>query len=366
MAILSNEQKDQLIEAIIDSGIEIMSERTNFLLSINPKFRAILKNFGNARGQLTGDIGMMNDVERLTDGQIPLLIYLQNLALYLSGLAQEETVRKLIDYISHKLSGAPVLNTTNIPELKEVIIYRDDMVTFEFMRAGLQTGASVMKIQVTSYEGGQVRKLNNAPMIFLGTGWLISDSLVLTNHHVINARKDNEVNAKENDLRLQGEKTLVLFDFDEEDVPGIKIKAIELVAWDVMLDYALIRIAPSNRAPLKCVTQKTEASATDLVPVNIIQHPNGKSKRYGIRNNLVSGFTETDLRYFTDTDSGSSGSPVLNDLWQVVALHKAALFVSKVNFQGKTSAYVNIGTHITLILEHLKANYPEIHGEINL
>jgi hypothetical protein len=39
-----------------------------------------------------------------------------------------------------------------------------------------------------------------------------------------------------------------------------------------------------------------------------IQHPNGKAKRFGIRNDLVSASTDTDLRYFIDTEGGPSVS----------------------------------------------------------
>ena len=52
--------------------------------------------------------------------------------------------------------------------------------------------------------------------------------------------------------------------------------------------------------------------------------------------------------------SGSSGSPVFNDQWQVVALHRASTYVAQVEFQGKTTAYVNVGTHMSAILDDLE------------
>ena len=39
--------------------------------------------------------------------------------------------------------------------------------------------------------------------------------------------------------------------------------------------------------------------------------------------NQVVGLWEYRLQYSTDTMPGSSGSPVFNDLWQVIALHHA-------------------------------------------
>jgi hypothetical protein len=53
--------------------------------------------------------------------------------------------------------------------------------------------------------------------------------------------------------------------------------------------------------------------------VNIVQHPRGEHKQVAFRNNLVSAADATIVRYFTDTDHGSSGSPVCDDHWRVVA-----------------------------------------------
>lgn len=98
--------------------------------------------------------------------------------------------------------------------------------------------------------------------------------------------------------------------------------------------------------------------------MNIIQHPGGRSKRYGIRNNLLSAANDNELRYFTDTETGSSGSPVFDDRWEVVGLHRASSYVENVQFQGKPTAYVNVGTQLTAIVADLRARYPALAAEI--
>ena len=93
----------------------------------------------------------------------------------------------------------------------------------------------------------------------------------------------------------------------------------------------------------------------DVVPLNIIQHPGGAPKQIGMRNNLAASINENNLAYFTDTEGGSSGAPVCNDKWQVVALHKAATRTFGENeFQGKKTRWVNVGTRIDRIISDLE------------
>ena len=55
--------------------------------------------------------------------------------------------------------------------------------------------------------------------------------------------------------------------------------------------------------------------------VNIIQHPKGRYKEIVFRDNQVRAVEPPLVQYITDTDYGSSGSPVLDDWFNVVALH---------------------------------------------
>jgi len=67
--------------------------------------------------------------------------------------------------------------------------------------------------------------------------------------------------------------------------------------------------------------------------VNVVQHPGGRVKQIAIRNNRLLDLPgESDgekldpyFLYEADTEKGSSGSPVFNDQWEVVALHHAAV-----------------------------------------
>jgi endonuclease G len=122
--------------------------------------------------------------------------------------------------------------------------------------------------------------------------------------------------------------------------------------------------AGSGRVPLRLPPQRVIFTAATYLPANVVQHPRGEVKRVAFRNNLVADADDSCVRYFTDTDFGSSGSPVCDDTWRVVALHRGAEFVKGVNYQGKSNAYVNYGSQIQAVMDDLQARKAELRGEI--
>jgi endonuclease G len=365
MALLSSQEVTALSNALIQGGID-NSVRNLLFQFIDPFYKGTIGRY-NDIGQIKADVGIMSDTERLPNGDVPLQIYLDNALPQLTIAPKEQAiVRAFLDVINRRVTGSPRIDIKTVSETKEVIIHKDDTLPYVFMENGLKAARSVAKLRIPAFENGQARKLSNGTdMVGLGSGWLISRTLLITNHHVVNARKEGEPDASEADLSLQGKNTTVIFDFSDEQQTGTESKAVVLEAWNKALDYAILRIAEPGRDALRIATSKLIYKTGDeRPPVNIIQHPGGRSKRFAIRNNLISGSTETDLRYFTDTEAGSSGSPVMNDKWEAVALHKGSTYVENVQFQGKSTAYVNIGTHLISILDDLSKHSPALLGEI--
>jgi Trypsin-like peptidase domain len=101
------------------------------------------------------------------------------------------------------------------------------------------------------------------------------------------------------------------------------------------LDFTLVAVAPTSDDGETSLTNygflrldPTLHKVEPLEFVTIIQHPNSLPKQIAIRENQVLqiGDEQDDVKdnflwYASDTDPGSSGSPVLNDNWQVVAIH---------------------------------------------
>ena len=129
-----------------------------------------------------------------------------------------------------------------------------------------------------------------------GTGFLVAPRLLLTNHHVL----------------ADAEQATQCFAL----VPQ------EFFLTDRELDYSLVAVVDDGDLDAYGWLPLIEDSGKLLVgeKVNIIQHPNGEAKQLAIRNNQVVDELELFLHYRTDTDPGSSGSPVFNDQWEVVAL----------------------------------------------
>jgi endonuclease G len=287
-----------------------------------------------------------------------------------AGRSEAALFDRYANQTGNRANGVNLTATlAQLPEIikNEAIVHQDDTVAFGFLLKALVVARSVAKVSVPRFDSGQQRMIaNGRPWIMNGTGWLIGRDLIITNHHVINARETGEAPAASNDLDKQSIGVSVLFDFDSDGSPTENLSVSKLEVADPKLDYAILRLhkIPTNRQPLSSSMQDPTMTPTSYVPMNIIQHPRGLPKRIAFRNNLLSGCELDSFRYFTDTDFGSSGSPVCDDAWRVVGLHRGAQQVSGVKFQGKDTAFINFGTPINRLLLDLKQRSSSIHAEI--
>ena len=342
--------------------------RTILFTDVNFQFFNRLRDFDTRAFQLSGDLAALNKSTRLSDGSIPFAVWLHNAAEQFSDIDTEKIFNHALDELTSAAStAAPIADPANVPavEVREAIVQQNDMVYYGFLQSGALAGESVGRLHVPRHENGVPTVRNQEPTTYQGTGWLVSPDLIVTNHHVVNAREEGESNASSLDLGLQAQSTSVEFDFNSKDTAGHFVSAKTLEAFEPSLDFAILRLAePITRKPLRLNPERIEITKDSYVAVNIIQHPYGGPKKVALRNNLIYDSNFPKLRYFTDTEHGSSGSPVFNDSWEVVALHRASTFVSKVQFQGRLAGWVNEGTHILAILDYLKTNNPSLYKEI--
>ncbi|GGR08113.1 trypsin-like peptidase domain-containing protein [Streptomyces netropsis] len=366
-AYLAPDEVVQLRDAAMEAGLADPTVRELLFDGIMNKYRGTLPLVPAPGRQLHSDLNQMNRVERLIDGSVPLETWLRNAVAQTVEAGPLAVIQRALDDVARTAAGEPDISAA-LPtgETKEEIIHRDDTVPYEFLRSGNAAGAAVARVKVPPYQAGAPLQPNGFP--HSGTGWLIAPTLLVTNHHVVNARSGTgggRALAEPADLRLQVQHSRSRFDYDADEVETDEATASDLVAWDEELDYAILRLAAEPSRPvLRVAAQPLTVAKGEYVAVNIIQHPGGQPKRVALRNNLVYEADERDVRYFTDTRGGSSGSPVFTDDWQVVALHRGTRRVEDVNFQGRSTAFVNVGTQMNVIMRHVKEHYGEVHAEI--
>jgi V8-like Glu-specific endopeptidase len=193
-------------------------------------------------------------------------------------------------------------NDLNGENLEKITQSASTLLPLYFLNIGLDKARSVARI-VINREGRSE----------LGTGFLLPGNLFLTNNHV---------------LKDPATAGIACIQFNYEEAPsGLPIEHTEFkldaeYPWQTSLanDWTLVKIkgdANSKFGALKL----TDTSCKTGDFVNIIQHPAGRYKKIGLYHNVVSYSGDNVIQYLTDTEPGSSGAPVFNSDWQIVALH---------------------------------------------
>lgn len=224
---------------------------------------------------------------------------------------------------AERLCGPAVEGASGVvvDEILERVLDDEDLHPMHWLSGGLRVAQSV----------GLVKgPLGN------GTGFLVAPWLLMTNNHVL-PTEDTAAAAS------------VRFGYQEQesgDIVGVKDVDLDparffVTSPDTALDYTVVAVGPmpgGNQAPGHVLgTIPLVGSLGKILegePVNIIQHPAGRPKEIAFRNNKLIKLVDDDvMTYSTDTDRGSSGSPVLNDQWELVALHRSS--VEATDAQGR-------------------------------
>nr|WP_237534628.1 serine protease [Streptomyces sp. SID3343] len=220
----------------------------------------------------------------------------------------------------HEVPAPALLATAereSAPTTPERIIgVSNDLQSVNFLARGVRAAASVARIWYAT----------SGPVQPQATGFLVSPTLLLTNHHVFpdadTARGAFAEFGAEMGIDNELPTTTVRFTPDPDT----------LYVTDPNLDFALVALHPheddGRRAGELFGHIQLIAAAGKLVvgdPVNMVGHPDGRLKEIAIRQNRFTQRFDDFLQYETDTEPGNSGSPVFNDQWEAVALHHSGV-----------------------------------------
>ena len=197
-----------------------------------------------------------------------------------------------------------------------------------------------------------------------GSGSMVSSRLFLTNNHVL----DSVDAAKAH---------LLQFDY-ELDVAGapkewsefrLKPDSFFWTCDDTDLDVTVVAVGEqvSGSRPVTAFGHLPLSGARDKHAegdfVTIIQHPEGDYKQIALRENRLIGRGKAGktLHYGADTLGGSSGSPVLNDQFELIALHHAGGSVLESTLEnGDPVPDSNEGIRISVIVQRLREELDRI------
>ena len=236
------------------------------------------------------------------------------------------------------------------PASLEKVLGADLFQTIDWYRKGLARAQAVARIGHEASRGD-------------GTGFLVRgrdmhDSLgdelmLLTNAHVVSSKPEH------NPAIPNFQEAGVTFHAAGSDGAGREYRIKEIVACSGPreYDFALVRLDPPFAAepPVPPYDLAMSLPANDgQQRVYIIGHPGGGTLSFSMQDNLLLDHDERLVHYRAPTEGGSSGSPVFNGQWRLIALHHAGFTsTNRLNNKGGTYA-ANEGISIFAIREELK------------
>lgn len=220
---------------------------------------------------------------------------------------------------------------------RQIVEDDETLLDVSFLERGVHQAAAVCRLEVV---------MSNAKK-YQGTAFRIGPRLLLTNHHVLHDWEDSDKRATAADAVFGYELDLT----DNVRDTTTFAADVSTVAGERDHDFAVIETMHALPDSITVVSLAPVRTVAVDDRVIIVQHPRGLPKKIALAHNLVRFVDDDVVQYWTDTDSGSSGAPVFNERWELVALHHQ--WVQSPVDDG--TAYRNQGRNIRRVAERISA-----------
>lgn len=248
---------------------------------------------------------------------------------------EDEILRRLRDGAAVRYAEGPSITSlpwrgSGGPPLEKILGTQSSLVPVSYLEIGIRRAQAVARIQVS--DGS------------LGTGFLIPGDLLVTNHHVLGDR-DAAAGAT---VQFNYQKTVEGRDAEPEEL-CFDPDAFFVTSSDD--DCTIVKVAGEPSARWGTIALQP-ARVEFGERVNVIQHPGGDQKQLSFFHNLVVYSGDGRVQYLTDTLPGSSGSPVFNKHWELVALHHSGGWLLEPG--TKDHFFRNEGIHVDRVVDVLR------------
>lgn len=287
-ALLLEDEITQAYDALVDLESKAQAGITNDVLLIIANYRSAKKKFD---GQLIPYEQFSIQEARAKNALLGLM---------------DSVPRKVEINAKIKGLGTYQFSVPDDARLEKIIGPGNNLLKIRWLEDALKASKAVCRVVCADGE--------------LGTGFLTKEGYVFTNNHVIKS--------------VDSAKTARL-EFNYEIGTDGKTKSRTTYQLDASsfkssppneYDFARVKVIDRSDAPLSqwgFVEFEPDAIPSLGESVTIIQHPKGEDKQIALNANEVIGQLNQHIFYTTDTEPGSSGSPIFNKDWKVVAIHHA-------------------------------------------
>jgi len=278
------------------------------------------------------------------DQRHPLIEYIKSTENF-GGNEHQSQMLDILGRLRDEMSvvkDQPSIKTIQSPtpknEILEKLIGEPTLMPISFLEQGLKLSQSVALVDTG---------------LWSGTGFLVSSNMLITNNHVV----PDLATVKHTVFRFNYQHSI------ENSIGPIcdykpKLGGVFHTSSD--LDFSLIEVENTPGEKWGVIKINPDYTIQHDQRVNIIQHPGGKPKQISFRNNFVEYVDDTFIQYVTHTERGSSGSPVFNDLWELVGIHHAGGDIIEPSTQQKV--YRNEGIRLSAIINSLP---PELRQHVS-